>query len=316
MQILTKKKKILLIAGICFLVLCVGVVTAVMLVNSGLITLPVEQVTLQTTLPPQTTVESTMETAEQTTGPTEPYVPPNRFKPADFAYIDNYLTCVSEECQMGLDVSKYQGAIDWHQVKAAGFTFVMIRVGYRGYGQEGIMRPDEMAVNHYWGAKEAGMEIGAYFFSQATNEEEAREEALYALELTKEWELDFPIVFDWEYISEDARTADVDADTLTACAKAFCQEISDAGRKTMIYVSPWFDRLHLDQLTEYPQWIAMYKDHMDYQYHFDMWQYTNKGNVPGVQGDVDINIFFPYWEGESWPEYPVSEYQDPSLHIE
>lgn len=312
MQTLTRKNKLIWIAVICVLVVCMGVVLALLLWRSGMF-LPSGETTQaqQATQPPQTTMQQPTETAELTTGPTEPYVPPNRFTPVDFAYIGDYLTCISEECQMGIDVSKYQGSIEWEQVKEAGFTFVMIRVGYRGYGQAGTMRPDEMAQSHYKGAKEAGLEIGAYFFSQATNEEEAREEALYALELTKDWELDFPIVFDWEYISETARTAEVDADTLTACAMAFCQEISDAGRKTMIYVSPWFGNLHLDQLAEYPQWIALYKDQMDYKYHFDMWQYTCTGSVPGVQGDVDINIFFPYWEGEHWPAYPPVDYGKP-----
>lgn len=312
MQTLTKKNKIIMIAVICVLVLCIGLVAVMLLYRSGLFTRQEEPTqTQQTTLPPQTTTQPPTETVEQTTAPTEPYVPPNRFTPADFAYDGDYLTCISEECQMGIDVSKYQGYIDWKQVKEAGFSFVMIRVGYRGYGQAGTMRPDEMANSHYWGAKEAGLQVGAYFFSQATNEEEAREEALYALELTKDWEMELPIVYDWEYISETARTAEVDADILTACSMAFCQEISDAGRKTMIYVSPWFGNLHLDQLAEYPQWIALYKDHMDYKYHFDMWQYTCEGSVPGVKGNVDINIFFPYWEGESWPSYPVEDYVEP-----
>jgi GH25 family lysozyme M1 (1,4-beta-N-acetylmuramidase) len=302
MQTLTKKKKIWLIVGICALVLCIGFVAAMLLWKFDVFEPQAEPTQpVQTTQATETTEAPTEETTEPPTEPTEPPVTPNRFTPDDFAYVGDYLTCVSEECQMGIDVSKYQGYIDWKQVKEAGFTFVMIRVGYRGYGEAGTMRPDDMANSHYWGAKEAGLQIGAYFFSQATNEEEAREEALYALELTKDWELDLPIVYDWEYISEEARTAEVDADTLTACCMAFCQEISDAGRKTMIYVSPWFGNLHLDQLNEYPQWIALYKDHMDYKHHFDMWQYTCTGSVPGVKGDVDINIFFPYWEGEEWP---------------
>ena len=302
MQTLTKKKRIWLIIGICVLVLCVGIVSAVLLWRSSIWD-PVVQTEppLQTTLPPAPTQMPTTVATEPPTEPTEPPVTPNRFTPDDFAYVGDYLTCVTEECQMGIDVSKYQGYIDWEKVKEAGFSFVMIRVGYRGYGEAGTMRPDDMANTHYRGAKAAGLEVGAYFFSQATNEEEAREEALYALELTEDWELDLPIVYDWEYISEEARTAEVDADTLTACAKAFCQEISDAGRKTMIYVSPWFGNLHLDQLNEYPQWIALYKDYMDYKHHFDMWQYTCTGSVPGVEGEVDINIFFPYWEGEEWP---------------
>lgn len=313
MQTLTKKNKIILIGVICVLVLCIGILLALLLWRSGVFA-PLEETTqpLQTTQGSETTAPTTMQT-EPPTEPTEPPGLPNRFTPADFAYDGDYLTCVSEECLMGIDVSKYQGHIDWEQVKEAGFSFVMIRVGYRGYGKAGTMRPDEMADNHYQGAKAAGLQVGAYFFSQATNEEEAREEALYALELTKDWELDLPIVFDWEYISEEARTAEVDADTLTACAIAFCQEISDMGRKTMIYVSPWFGNLHLDQLIEYPQWLALYKDQMDYKYHFDMWQYTCTGSVPGVQGDVDINIFFPYWEGESWPSGALENFELPAL---
>lgn len=303
MQTLTKKKKIWLVTGICVLVLCFAMITVLMLYSRGVFK-PVADTThpQKTTLPVQTKPQQqTTQTEEQTTAPTEPYIPPNRFTPVDFAYVDDYLTCISEPCEMGIDVSKYQGYIDWEKVKEAGFSFVMIRVGYRGYGQAGTMRPDEMASSHYWGAKSAGLQIGAYFFSQAISVEEAREEARYALELTKDWELDFPIVYDWEYINETARTANVDADTLTACVKAFCQEISDVGKKPMVYVSPWFGNLHLDQLAGYPQWIALYKDQMNYKYHFDMWQYTCTGSVPGVQGEVDINIFFPYWEGEEWP---------------
>ena len=97
------------------------------------------------------------------------------FSPEDFVYNGDYMTCLSKPAELGVDVSYYQGDIDWKQVKEAGFTFVMIRVGYRGYGEAGTMRPDDMANSHYWGAKEAGLQIGAYFFSQATNEEEARE---------------------------------------------------------------------------------------------------------------------------------------------
>ena len=312
MQTLTKKKIIWPIIGICVSVLCIGIVAAVLLWRNGFFTQREEPTEpLQTTLPTQTTLLPTTEATLPPTEPTEPLITPNRFTPDDFAYVGDYLTCVTEDCQMGIDVSKYQSAIDWQQVKEAGFSFVMIRVGYRGYGQAGTMRPDEMAKNHYRGAKDAGLEVGAYFFSQAINEEEAREEALYALELTKDWELELPIVYDWEYISETARTAEVDADTLTVCAKAFCQEITDAGRKAMIYVSPWFGNLHLDQLNDYPQWIALYKDHMDYKHRFDMWQYTCEGSVPGVKGEVDINIFFPYWEGEEWPSYPVADYEEP-----
>jgi GH25 family lysozyme M1 (1,4-beta-N-acetylmuramidase) len=253
-------------------------------------------------LPPETTPPAPTQTVPTTTaeattsGTTEPTLMPyplTDLTAADFGYVDGVFTCVTRDCLMGIDVSKYQGKVDWEQVKAAGYDFVMIRVGYRGYGKAGTMRPDDWAKRHYKGAKEAGLLVGAYFFSQSVNEEEAREEALYALELTEGWELDLPIVYDWEYI-EEGRAAEVDIDTLTRCAKAFCEEISDVGRRTMIYVSPWFGNLHLDQLEDYPQWLARYTDVLDYPYRFEMWQYTSSGTVPGVNGPCDINILFPY----------------------
>ena len=247
------------------------------------------------TEPPETTLQTQppTETTEPTTAPTESPIPLTDLTAADFGYVDGIFTCLTWDCVMGIDVSKYQENVDWAQVKAAGYDFVMIRVGYRGYGKTGSLQPDEWAPVHYKGAKEAGLQVGAYFFSQAVSVEEAREEALYALERIKDWELDLPLVYDGEYI-EYGRAAEVDTDTLTACAIAFCQEVSDVGIRTMIYVSPWFGNLHLDQLEEYPQWLARYTDVLDYPYRFEMWQYTSSGSVPGVNGDCDINILFPY----------------------
>ena len=106
--------------------------------------------------------------------------------------------------------------------------------------------------------------------------------------------MELPIVFDWEYIGDYARTADVSDRMLTDCAIAFCEEIKAAGRKPMIYVAPWFGKLILEDLTEYPQWLALYTGKMTYRYHFDMWQYTCTATVPGVTGDTDVNVFFPY----------------------
>ena len=248
-----------------------------------------EPTTVPTTQPP-TTLPT--ETTEATTVPTEPPIPLTDLRAEDFGYVDGVFTCVTRDCLMGIDVSKYQGAVDWHMVKAAGYDFVMIRLGYRGYGEAGGLKPDDWAKRHYQGAKEAGLLVGAYFFSQAVSVEEALEEAAYALELAKDWELELPLVYDWEYI-EYGRAAEVDTDTLTACAIAFCDEILAGGRDPMVYVSPWFGNMHLDQLKDYPHWLARYTDQLDYPYRFAMWQYTCTGTVPGVQGEVDINIFFP-----------------------
>ena len=287
------KQRKILIAVICILVvlwllLCAG---AAMLYFRGRHT-HVPETTEASTSEPTTVVTTTVETtaAETEPEPTESPIPLNRFDERDFEVVGEYLTCVSDWCLNGIDVSKYQSSIDWQQVKEAGISFVMIRVGGRGYGKAGNMFPDEMANKHYRGAKEAGLLVGAYFFSQAVSVEEAVQEAQYALELTKDWDLDLPIAYDWEYLGDYARTANVEDRVLTDCAIAFCDEIEAADRLSMIYVSPWFGKYILEDLADYDKWLALYKGDMTYRYEFDMWQYTCIGGVPGVKGDVDINI--------------------------
>ena len=153
-----------------------------------------------------------------------------------------------------------------------------------------------MAQNNYKAAKKAGLKIGAYFFSQAITPEEAIEEAEYLLEKTKDWELEMPLVYDWEYISEEARTGAVDQQTLTDCMIAFCQRIQQDGKEPMIYFNPNHAKrmFYIEQVVDYPFWLAMYTDWMTYPYKFNMWQYTNQGTVPGVKGNVDINLLFSY----------------------
>jgi GH25 family lysozyme M1 (1,4-beta-N-acetylmuramidase) len=240
--------------------------------------------------------EPSTPTESVSTGPTEPAPPvlqKNPFKPADFAYQGDFLACLAAEYQLGIDVSKYQQNINWQQVSNAGIQFVMIRIGGRGYGQSGNLYTDEMAQSHYQGAKAAGLKIGVYFFSQAISAEEAREEAEYALQLTADWELDMPIVFDWEYVSDTARTANTDAATVTACAAVFCDTILAADRTAMIYVRPELNKLILEDLAAYDHWVAWYSDTMDYANAFTMWQYTKTGKVPGISGNVDINLYIP-----------------------
>ena len=244
--------------------------------------------TQQTTVP--TTAETTVETTVE-----ETLLPVNPFGPNDFQFSGDYLTCLTAPSVLGIDVSSYQGIIDWQAVKGAGVEFAIIRVGGRGYGEKGVLYDDDYAQDNYRNAKAAGLSIGAYFFSQATTIEEAQEEARYILEKTADWELDMPIVYDWEYISEDARTANVDPETLTACCRAFCETILAAEKEAMIYFNPRQSekRFYVDQLQDFPFWLAMYSDRMTYPHRVDMWQYTNVGKVPGIQGDVDINLFFP-----------------------
>ena len=220
----------------------------------------------------------------------------NPYGPEDFTVNEQgFMTCLAGESVIGIDVSVYQQSIDWEQVRAAGVAFVFIRVGGRGYGEEGRLYTDSRAQEHYAGAKAAGLRVGAYFFSQATTVEEAVEEAQFALEQVKDWELDLPMVYDWEYVSQTARTANVDARTLTNCTLAFCRQIEQAGLQAMVYFN-WKqsqDLLYMEELTDYPFWLAYYSQEMTYPFRVDFWQYTCTGSVPGIEGNVDINIYLP-----------------------
>ncbi len=242
---------------------------------------------------PQTEPSTTEDTALQAT---EPTFLANPYGPNDFQFAGDYLSCLAGESILGIDVSSFQGEIDWSQVRAAGVEFVIIRVGGRGYGAEGKLYEDAFAQANYAGAKAAGLQVGAYFFSQAVSQEEARQEAAYVLERIKDWELDMPVVYDWEHISDEARTVNVDARMLTDCTLAFCRDVEAAGHEAMVYFNPdqFENRIFMEELTDYRSWLAMYSYRMTYPYQIDMWQYTNEGNVPGIDGPVDINLYFSY----------------------
>ncbi|MBR5021726.1 MAG: glycoside hydrolase family 25 protein [Oscillospiraceae bacterium] len=194
---------------------------------------------------------------------------------------------------LGIDVSEHQEVIDWQQVKASGMEFVMIRVGWRGYTQ-GELFADTLAQTHYAGAKAAGIKVGAYIFSQATSAEEGIEEANYLLEQTKDWEIDMYLALNWEHVGEENRTASVDARTLTDITKAFCQTLTKANKRPMVYFDAYLasTRLFIDELTEYPFWLAQYAEEMAFTHPVKMWQYTCTGTVPGIDENLDINRYY------------------------
>ena len=205
---------------------------------------------------------------------------------------DGFMECLSVPFATGIDVSVYQGEIDWSAVKASGVSFVFIRIGGRG-SSNGTLYIDENAQANYRGAKKAGLQIGAYFFSQAVSVEEAREEAAFALKQTENWRLDLPLVYDWERYEKGSRTDNMTGSLLTDCTKAFCQVIEEAGLQPMIYFNKrqGLDMLDLDVLQKYPFWLAMYDGPMDFSYRVDFWQYSDSGKVNGIEGPVDLNIF-------------------------
>ena len=229
---------------------------------------------------------------------TSPTIPPelNPLGKYDFQYNrNNYLVLAHGESYPGVDVSAFQGEIDWQKVADSGIRFAMLRLGYRGYGQKGTLVKDEYIDANLKGAQEAGLSIGAYFFSQATDLKEVEEEMDFMLEILGDTELDMPIVFDWEYISETARTAKVDAQTLTDMTLYFCKNMEEKGYSPMVYFN-WHQAdtlMYLTDLEEYPFWLAYYADRMVYPYKVEMWQWTSSGVVPGINGNVDINVYIP-----------------------
>lgn len=243
-------------------------------------------------LPREETAPPTETTAEETTLP-----PPseNVYTSTDFGYDNGYLTCLTDTSILGIDVSVHQGNIDWAQVKAAGVEFVIIRLAYRG-SIEGALSTDEMAQINYEGAKAAGLKVGGYIFTQSISAEEGIEDARYVMDIVKDWELDMPLVYDWEIVDESYRNGQLDMRTLTDTMKAFCQTVEASGYDAMIYFNPSQSKqnFYMQELTDYGFWLAHYSDEMTFPYKVDMWQYTCTGSVPGVEGNVDIDLYFPY----------------------
>ena len=195
----------------------------------------------------------------------------------------------------GIDVSSHTGDIDWQKVKDSGIDFAMIRIGGRGYGDSGQLYTDEKAIEFINGAKDAGLKVGGYFFSQAINDDEALEEADYVKKVLGDIELDFPVAYDWEIIkNETARTDTVSASQATKCARIFCDRIKELGYTPLIY-SPsreLYFKYDLTQLADIDIWYCEYANVPTFYYQFSMWQYSESGTVDGIDGNVDLNICF------------------------
>lgn len=226
-------------------------------------------------------------------------VPVSRYKDENFRTDENGYMQYYEDGELcsytGIDVSGHNGDIDWEKVKASGVDFVMLRIGGRGYGSDGVLYDDTYFRSNLKGAKAAGLSVGAYFFSQAITPEEAREEALYSVALLQGEELDYPLAFDWEIIdAEEARTDNISPDTLTECARAFCDTVKEAGYIPCLYTGTTlaYYKYDLAQLSDIDIWYAFYNDSPDMYYNYMIWQYSCTGKVDGIEGDVDLNLCF------------------------
>lgn len=199
---------------------------------------------------------------------------------------------------MGIDVSKYQGKINWQKVAAEGVEFVFLRLGLRGY-ESGKLVEDETFQANIKGATEHGIKVGVYFFSQAITVEEAVEEANFVLERIAPYNIECPVVFDVEKVgSSSARMNQLTPQERTDVTIAFLDTIEAAGYKSMFYhnMETALLLLELERLKDYDRWFAYYGEELYYPYAYGVWQYSEKGRVNGISGEVDMNIAFETWD--------------------
>jgi len=194
--------------------------------------------------------------------------------------------------RFGIDVSYYQGEIDWKKVANDGVEFAMIRLGYRGWS-DGMLHMDECFVENIQGAQDAGIDVGVYFFTQAVNETEARAEAEYVISKLQNYELQLPIACDVEDIDDGVgRMDNISVSQRTRNVAVFCQTLKSAGYDAMIYCNMYYEayKLDLELLSGVPIWYADYSRFPQTPYHFDIWQYKSNGRINGIKEKVDLNI--------------------------
>lgn len=225
------------------------------------------------------------------TEPTEATAARNERDPEDFTMENGFLRYPG--AVTGIDVSTHQGLIDWDQVRDAGVDFAIIRAGYRG-STEGKLYEDELFWDNLNGAKEAGLQVGVYFFSQALTVEEAEEEAEFVLDLLDGEPLELPVYYDWEKVSGLSRVTDAGALPLTDCSVAFCEAVRQQGYTPGVYFNQEYGYAYLDfvRLQNYELWLAEYGDHPTFRFRYDCLQYSDAGRLPGIETTVDMDLIF------------------------
>ena len=248
--------------------------------------------------------------------PVKQDVKPSTLGPGDFRWENGRLVCDNPNftTRFGIDVSRNQcyetirdkdgkvintiyRPIDWNTVADDGVDFAMVRVGYRGYtpGKDGgKLYVDQHYAENIDGAMAAGIDTGVYFFSQAITVEEAIEEADLVIALLRDHPISGPVAFDWEMEDNRYRVYGTPPEVVTACAKAFCERIEEAGYQAMLYFSKYvgYIKLDLSQLREYLIWHPHYDAlYPNFYYQIDVWQYSDKGSIDGIVAPVDVNLW-------------------------
>lgn len=198
----------------------------------------------------------------------------------------------------GIDVSYYQGNIDWKKVKNSGVEFVIIRVGYRGYGSAGTLVEDPRFKTYLDGATKAGLKVGVYFYTQAITTAEAQEEAKFVLDRIKGYSLQMPVYYDIESVDYDTGRLDsagLSKAQKTALCTAFCDTIIKSGYSAGVYANYTWLNYYIDGAglgKKYPIWLAHYTSNTNYDQRMDMWQYSGSGTVSGISAYTDVNVWY------------------------
>ena len=201
----------------------------------------------------------------------------------------------------GIDVSYYNGSINWNAVKQDGIQNVMIRVGFRGYGTSGSLNEDVKFRENIEGAINAGLNVGVYFFSQAINQQEAVEEANYVLQKIQGYNINLPVVMDFEYASTGSGlggrlyNAHLSVENATGVCEAFCRTVEQSGYTAMLYANKSMLENNLDAnrlSSQFLIWLANYTTSTSYNGKYDVWQYSSRGQVNGISGYVDCNFWY------------------------
>ncbi len=207
----------------------------------------------------------------------------------------SYMAGTEKAAKKGIDVSTFQGNIDWNKVKNSGIEFAIIRLGFRGY-ESGKIVLDNQYENNMIGSLNAGLDTGVYFFTEALNEQEAIEEAEFVIENLKEYKINMPVVIDVEESAnkEKTRTKDLTAEQRTKNVIAFCERIKEAGYDVMIYgnLKSFMIMMNIEELENYDKWFAYYRYPFHFPYKIKMWQYTAYEKIDGIEGKTDVNLMF------------------------
>ena len=220
---------------------------------------------------------------------------------------DKRVTEETEEITLGIDVARYQGTVNWNEVAQSDVDFAMIRLGYRGM-ENGEIVEDSNARYNMQECSKAGISMGAYFFSTAVSEEEAKEEAQWAANVMEKYPITYPVVYDCEgYTEPESRQYHLSVSERTDIALAFLEEIEELGYEGMFYSSKnelesaW-ETSRIDE--DYKIWVAQYPEvpypgthQSSYWGDHHMWQYTKEGTVAGIDTAVDLNVAYFGYDG-------------------